>query len=94
MSELCGETEMAVQQNSGVDTDLDDLLRFLKLMRGVIPEMPKAAAELPLWFDNIKIMFKVYRVPETLECRLVLQFFAERLHSGGREAHDAGPAFI
>lgn len=76
MSELCGETEMAVQQNSGVDTDLDDLLRFLKLMRGVIPEMPKAAAELPLWFDNIEIMFKVYRVPETLECRLLLQFLS------------------
>lgn len=76
MNELCGETVMAVQQNSCVDTDLDDLLGFLKLMRGVIPEMPKAVAELPLWFDNIQIMFKIYRVPEALEGRLLLQFLS------------------
>lgn len=67
---------MAEQLSSSADTDLDTLLRFLKLLRGVVPKMPETVAEFPLWFANMECVFKVYCVPEAPECKLTLQFLS------------------
>ncbi|CAN7994901.1 unnamed protein product [Ixodes pacificus] len=59
----------------------DEVLSFLRLMKGVLTSMPSSEIIVPSWFDGVENVFETYEVPERLRGYLVRPYFMERMRA-------------
>ncbi|XP_042148076.1 uncharacterized protein LOC121836861 [Ixodes scapularis] len=79
---------------SAARTEGDEVLRYSRIVRGVLSNMPESEPLVPSWFSGVESMFNSLHVPESIRGAMILPFLTERMRSvANRIAADAMPSY-
>ncbi|KAG0415666.1 hypothetical protein HPB47_007149 [Ixodes persulcatus] len=87
-------TQGATLGESAARTEGDEVLRYSRIVRGVLSKMPESEPLVPFWFSGVETMLNSLHVPDNIRGVKILPYLTEKMRMvANRIAADAMPSY-